>query len=171
MINHRPKRKSTKEFNSCPITQTEHCKPEMNPPSRKALLLESSLESPSRPPPPAAAAAAAAANTVIHVNKRQSHARPNEQSKSSNHGNATNQTKPTNQYFPTGAEHTNPNVKDLTVPLPNGCRKSTPNQPHMANLKLPCGTRTQAAQQPEPISSKAPVKVSALSLFRELQGI
>ena len=72
-----------------------------------------------------------------------------------------------------------PNVKeDLTVPLPNGCvcvrapqRKSTPNQPHMANLKLPCGTRTQAAQQPEPISSKAPVKVSALSLSRELQEI
>lgn len=150
----------------------------MIPPSRQALLLESSLESPSQPPP---AAATTATNTVIHVNKRQSHARPNEQSKSSNHGNTTNQTKPTNQYFPTGAEHTNPNVKeDLTVPHPNGCvcvcvrapqRKSTPNQPHMANLKLPCGTLTQAAQQPEPISSKAPVKVSALSLSRELQEI
>ena len=147
----------------------------MKPPPllpRQALLLESSLESSSRPPP-----AAAATNTVSHSHQQKAIACTSERAKQIIESREYHQPSRTNQsilshrsgaHQPQCQRRSNRSAPQWVCVVCAPQRKSTPGQPHMTNLKLPYDTRV--AQQPEPVSPKDSVKVSALSPSRELRG-
>jgi len=158
MISHRSeisKRSITGQINSYPIIQTERRKQEMKPPPppppRQALLLESSLESSSRPPP-----AAAATNTVSHSHQQKAIACTSERAKQIIESREYHQPSRTNQsilshwsgaHQPQCQRRSNRSAPQWVCVVCAPQRKSTPGQPHMANLKLPYDTRV--AQQPE----------------------